>query len=77
MLIFQCILGLQSQSIEFSNSFDQEDIPSWEPVFVELTRYFNSDGEKCDVVLRLNKSLYVQAEAARLWYENGLLECGF
>ena len=39
-----------------------------------------SDGEQGDVVLRLNKSLYGQAEAARLWYENswnGLLERGF
>ena len=40
----------------------------------------NSDGGKYDVVLKLNKSLYGQAEAARLWYEklwNGLLKRGF
>ena len=70
MLIFHCILGLQSQSIEFTNDFPQADIPSGEPVFIELPRYFNSDGEKGYFVLRLNKSLYGQAKAARLRYEN-------
>ena len=44
MFIFQCILGLQSQSINFTNDFDQAYIPSGEPFFVELPRYFNSDG---------------------------------
>ena len=28
MLIFQCIIGLQSQSIDFTNAFAQADIPS-------------------------------------------------
>ena len=80
MLIFQCILGLQSQSIDFKNAFAQADIPSGEPVFIELPRYFKSDGGQHDVVLKLKKSLYGQAEAAHLWYENlrnGLLESGF
>ena len=80
MLIFQCILGLQSKIIDFTNAFSQEDIPSGEPVFIELPRYFNSDGGQHDVVLKLNKIRYVQAEAAHLWYEklrNGLLERGF
>ena len=80
MLIFQCILGLQSQSIDFTNAFAQADIPSWETVFIELPRYFKSDGGQHDVVLKLKKSLYGQAEAARLWYENlrnSLLEHGF
>ena len=36
MLILQCILGLQSQSIDYSNAFAQADIPSGEPVFIEL-----------------------------------------
>ena len=69
MLVLQCILGLQSQSIDFKNVFDQADIPSREPVFIELTRDFRSYGGKFDAVPRLNKSLYGQAEAARLWYE--------
>ena len=39
-----------------------------------------SDRGQHDVVLKLKKILYGQAEAARLWYEkllNGLLERGF
>ena len=77
MLILQCILGLQIQSIDFTNAFAQAYIPSGVPVFVELPRYFNSDGGQGDVFLKLNKSLYGQAKTARLWYEkllNGLLE---
>ena len=41
---------------------------------------FKSDGGQHDVVIKLKKSLYGKAEAARLWYEklrNGLLERGF
>ena len=71
---------MQSQSIDFTNAFSQEDIPSGDPVFVELPRDFKSDGVQGGVVLRLKKSLYGQAKAARLWYENlrnGLLERGF
>ena len=44
MLILQCILILQSQKIDFKNVFTQADIPSGEPVFIELPRYLNSDG---------------------------------
>ena len=80
MLILQCIIGLHIQSIDFTNAFAQAYIPSGEPVFIELPRYFMSDGVQHDVVLKLKKSLYGQAEAARLWYEklwNGLLERGF
>ena len=71
---------MQSQSIDFTNAFAQADIPSGEPVFIELPRYFKSDGGQNDVFLRLKKSLYGQSKAARLWYEkliNGLLEPGF
>ena len=70
MLIFHCILGLRSQSIDFTNYFYQADIPIGEPAFIELTRYFNSDGGHHDLVLKLKKSLYSQAEAAHLLYEN-------
>ena len=69
ILILQCIIGLQSQSIYFTNAFAQADIPSGEPVFIELPRDFKSDGGQNDVVLKLKKSLYGQAKAARLWYE--------
>ena len=39
-----------------------------------------SNGGQHDVVIKLKKSLYVQAKTTRLWYEklrNGLLERGF
>ena len=70
MLILQCILGLQSQIIDFTNDFAQAYIPSGESLFIELTRDFKSDGGQGDVVLILKKILYDQAKAARLWYEN-------
>ena len=69
MLILQCILGLKSQSIDFINAFSQAYIPSGEPVFVEITRYFKSDVGQCDVVLRLEKIVDGQDKAAYLWYE--------
>ena len=40
ILILQCILGLQSQSIDFTNAFAQADIPSEESVFIEIPRDF-------------------------------------
>ena len=69
MLILQYILGFQSQSIDFTNSFARADIPSGEPVFIEFSRYFNSDGLQDGVVLALKKIIYGKAEAACLWYE--------
>ena len=51
------------------NDFAQADIPSGEPVFIEIPRCFKSDGVQCDVVIRLKKSLYDQAEATRMWHE--------
>ena len=80
MLIFPFILGLKSLSNDFTNSFSQAYIPGGDPVFIELPSYFNSDGRQYDVVLELKKILYVQVEAASLWYENlrnGLLARGF
>ena len=59
MLILQCIIGFQSQSIDFTNAFAQAYITSGKPFFIELPRYFNSDGGKYDVVIRLKKILYV------------------
>ena len=80
MLILQCIIGLQSQSIDFTNDFAHADIPCREPVSIETPRALNIDGGQCYVVIGLNKSLYGKAKATRLWYENfrnGLLDCGF
>ena len=72
MLIFQCILGLQSQIIYFTNDFSQVNITSGEPVFIEIPRYFKSDIVQGDVVLILKKILYGQAKSTRLWYEKFL-----
>ena len=69
MFILQCILVLRSQSSDLTNTFAQADIPSGEPVFIEITRDFKSDGGQHDVVLKLKKSVYGQAEALPLWYE--------
>ena len=68
MLTFKCIIGLQSQSIDFINKDAQADIIIGEPLLIELPRYLKSDGGQCDVVLILNKSLYGQAKSARLCY---------
>ena len=80
ILIFRFILGLQSQIIDFTNAFCHSDIPSGEPLFIELTRYFKSDVGQYDISLRLKKSIYDQAKSACLWYEklrNSLLNSGF
>ena len=69
MLIFQCILGLQSQIIDFINAFSQVDIPIGESLFVKLTKYLNIYRVKFDVVIILKKNLYGQAKAARIRYE--------
>ena len=71
---------MQSQSIDFTDAFDQEDILSGETVFIELPRDFKSDGGQNDVVLKLRKILNGHAKAALLWYKklrNGLFERGF
>ena len=40
MLILQCILGFQSQIIDFTDTFAQADIPSGETILIELPREF-------------------------------------
>ena len=80
IFILKCIIGLQSQIIDFTNAFARAYIPSGEPVFIELPRDFKSDGGQHDVFIKSKKILYGQAKAARLWYEklrNGLLDCNF
>ena len=67
MLILQCILNFQVQSINFTDAFSQEDISSGEPFLIEIPRGFKSNGRKCGIVFRLNESEYGQSEAASLW----------
>ena len=40
VLILHCILGLQSQSIDFTDAFAHADIPSGETILIELPREF-------------------------------------
>ena len=68
MLIFLCIIGFQSQSINFINAFYWAVITSGKTVFIEIPRDFKIDGVQCDVVIRLEKRLYIQAEATCIWY---------
>ena len=41
-MIFQYIIGLQSQIIEFTNAFSQADITLREPFLIEIPKYFKS-----------------------------------
>ena len=66
MLILQCILGSQSQGIDFTNAFAQADIPSGEPFFIELPRYFKSDGGQYDVVQIKEKPIWSSHRRAAL-----------
>ena len=51
MWILQCILGLQSQIIDFKDPFYQADIPSGETFFIGIIRYFKSNVEQFDVFI--------------------------
>ena len=52
-MILQFILGLQSQSIDFTNTFAQADIPIGDPLFIELPRDLKSYGGQHAFVLKL------------------------
>ena len=79
MLIMSCLLNLTILSVDFSNAFAQADIPESQTVYIEPPQGFTSENGD-DIVLKLNKSLYGQAESPRLWYEKlkkGLEDRGF
>lgn len=65
MLILALILGLLTTQIDFSSAFAQADLV--EPVYLELPQGFETEG--ANQILELNKSLYGQIEAPKLWYE--------
>lgn len=76
MLILALILGLKTKEIDFSNAFAQAELAS--PVYLELPQGFDAEGD--NKILELQKSLYGQIEAPRLWYEKvkgGLEDQGF
>ena len=70
MLILTQLLKLKTLLIDFSNAFAQADMPARKTVYLQLPCSFlpaKSYGR--EMVLKLKKSLYGQAEALRLWYE--------
>ena len=73
------ILGLHTQSIDFSNAFAQASIPDGKDVYIEVPKGFApTDGRDC--MMKLKKSLYGSTTALRLWYEKiskGLIDRGF
>ena len=70
MLILTQLLKLKTLSIDISNAFAQADMPEDKTVYLHLPHGFiPAEGFGKEMVLRLKKSLYGQAEAPRLWYE--------
>ena len=66
VFILKCIIGFQSQSIDFKKFFSQADIPRGESVFIEISMDFKSDVGQCDVVLIFNEILYGRDKATHL-----------
>ena len=76
MLVLTQQLGLSTVHLDFSNVFAQADIPEGTEVFLEPPPRYSTNN---DYVLRLNKSLYGQVEAPKLWYQKlreGLIKQG-
>eukprot|EP00957_Ditylum_brightwellii_P152756 11627785-Ditylum_brightwellii.AAC.1 len=77
MLLISIMLQLKTRSTDFSNAFAQSDMKGG-PVYITpppmLSRFPR------DTVLKLNKSLYGQTDAPRIWYDKlrvGLKTRGF
>ena len=78
MLVLSSILNLDTLATDFSNAFAQAELDH--PVYLKPPARFVREAWGEDPILRLNKSLYGQAEAPRLWYEKisaGLVKRGF
>ena len=57
---------LKSRTIDFNAAFVQSDLP--EPIYLELPPGYTVPNE--DKVYRVDKSLYGDVRAARLWYKH-------
>ena len=68
MLALSCFLNLCTVCVDFSNAFAQADIPEGQHVYIRIPQGCGARFPK-DSCLKLNKSLYGQIDAARLWYE--------
>ena len=75
MFILQCILGLQSQIIDFRKGFAQTNIPIVGPVFIVLTSHFKGDGGEFDVVIRLNKSYMINMKPHAYGMKSYEIDC--
>eukprot|EP00957_Ditylum_brightwellii_P006810 516140-Ditylum_brightwellii.AAC.1 len=77
MLIISLVLGLQTRSTDFSNAFAQAEIKG-DPIYISLSSRMS--GFPPDHILKLDKNLYGQADAPRMWYDKlraGLETRGF
>ena len=78
MLLLTCITGLKTQSTKFSNDFYRDELK--QPVYLQPPAKYSDASWGDNPILWLNKSLYGQSEAPRLWYKKlkkGLEKHGF
>eukprot|EP00957_Ditylum_brightwellii_P089948 6849895-Ditylum_brightwellii.AAC.1 len=67
ILLISIMLQLKTCSTDFSNAFAQSDMKG-ESVYISPPPMIG--GFSRDKVLKLNKSLYGQADVPRMWYDN-------
>eukprot|EP00957_Ditylum_brightwellii_P191123 14552711-Ditylum_brightwellii.AAC.1 len=66
MLLISIMLQLKTRSTDFSDAFMQADMKG-EPVYISPPPMMG--GFPRENMLKLNKSLYEQADAPRMWYD--------
>jgi Reverse transcriptase (RNA-dependent DNA polymerase)/GAG-pre-integrase domain len=77
-LILMLINGWSSKQVDFVLAFPQADIEC--EMYMEVPQGFNVDGVRADYCLRLQKNLYGQKQAGRVWNQylhDGLIARGF
>lgn len=77
-LILMAVNGWSSRQVDFVLAFPQADIEC--EMFMEVPQGFNVDGSRGDYCLRLQKNLYGQKQAGRVWNQylhDGLIARGF
>jgi Reverse transcriptase (RNA-dependent DNA polymerase) len=77
-LILMLLNGWKSRQVDFVLAFPQADIEC--EMFMEVPQGFNVDGNRSDYCLRLQKNLYSQKQAGRVWNQflhDGMLARGF
>jgi hypothetical protein len=77
-LILMLLNGWCSRQVDFVLAFPQADIEC--EMYMEVPQGFNVDGSRADYCLRLQKNLYGQKQAGRVWNQylhDGLLARGF